>query len=120
VLVPLGDWCVNLTSHLSDEQMQQMLNQEHGGMNEVLADLYAITGDRKYLATAERFNHHAILDPLIRQQDKLTGKHANTQIPKVVGLERNRDVDRQQGGRRGRTFLLGNCHAASFRRVWWK
>ena len=88
VLVRLGDWCVNLTSHLNDEQMQQMLNQEHGGMNEVLADLYAITGDRKYLVTAERFNHHAMLDPLIQHQDKLTGKHANTQIPKVVGLER--------------------------------
>jgi len=88
VLVHLGDWCVSLTSHLSDEQMQQMLNQEHGGMNEVLADLYAMTKDRKYLAAAERFNHHAILDPLIAQKDQLTGKHANTQIPKVVGLER--------------------------------
>ncbi len=88
ILVGLGDWCVSLTSHLSDEQMQQMLEQEHGGMNEVLADIYAITGDRKYLKTAERFNHHAILDPLIRHEDRLTGKHANTQIPKVVGLER--------------------------------
>lgn len=88
VLVRLGDWCVNLTSHLSDDQMQRMLNQEHGGMNEVLADIYAITGDRKYLKTAERFNHHAVLDPLIRHQDQLTGLHANTQIPKVIGLER--------------------------------
>ena len=88
VMVRLGDWCVSLTSHLSDEQMQKMLNQEHGGMNEVLANLYAITGDKKYLATAERFNHHAILDPLIAQKDQLTGKHANTQIPKVIGLER--------------------------------
>jgi len=88
VLVRLGDWCVNLTSRLSDAQMQQMLNQEHGGMNEVLADLYAITGDRKYLTTAERFNHRAILDPLIHHQDQLTGMHANTQIPKVVGFER--------------------------------
>ena len=88
ILVRLGDWCVNLTARLSDEQMQQMLNQEHGGMNEVLADLYAITGDGKYLATAQRFNHRAILDPLIQQHDQLTGKHANTQIPKVVGLER--------------------------------
>jgi hypothetical protein len=68
--------------------MQQMLNQEHGGMNEVLADIYSITGDRKFMVTAERFDHHAILDPLIRHQDALTGKHANTQIPKVIGLER--------------------------------
>jgi len=88
VLVHFGDWCVNLTSRLSDAQMQQMLDQEHGGMNEVLADLYAITGDRKYLTTAERFNHRAILDPLIQHHDQLTGMHANTQIPKVVGFER--------------------------------
>jgi DUF1680 family protein len=88
VLVRFADWAVNLTSKLSDEQMQRMLDQEHGGMNEVMADVYAITGDRKYLATAERFNHRAVLDPLIRHQDQLTGKHANTQIPKVVGLAR--------------------------------
>ena len=88
VLVRMADWCVTLTAHLSDGQMQQMLSQEHGGMNEVLADVYAITGDQKYLVTARRFNHHAVLDPLIQQEDLLTGKHANTQIPKVVGLER--------------------------------
>ena len=57
-------------------------------MNEVLADIYAITGDRRYLETARRFNHRAVLDPLIQHQDQLTGKHANTQIPKVIGLER--------------------------------
>lgn len=88
VLIHLGDWCVNLTSKLSDEQMQRMLDQEHGGMDEVMADLYAITGDRKYLATAQRFIHHAVLDPLMAEEDHLTGKHANTQIPKVTGLER--------------------------------
>ena len=88
ILVRFGDWCVDFTSRLSDDRMQRMLSNEHGGMNEVLADIYAITGDRKYLQAAERFNHKAILDPLIQQQDQLTGKHANTQIPKVIGLER--------------------------------
>jgi DUF1680 family protein len=88
LLVRLGDWCVALTSRLSDEQMQRMLDQEHGGMNEVMANLFEITGDKKYLETAQRFNHKAVLDPLIAQQDQLTGKHANTQIPKVVGLQR--------------------------------
>ena len=88
ILVRFGDWSVAFTSRLTDAQMQRMLSNEHGGMNEVMADIYAITGDRKYLATAERFNHRAILDPLIRHQDQLTGKHANTQIPKVIGLER--------------------------------
>ena len=88
ILVRCGDWCDKLTSGLSDEQMQRMLNQEQGGMNEVLADIYAITGDEKYLRLARRFCHKAVLDPLAHQEDQLTGKHANTQIPKVTGLER--------------------------------
>ena len=88
ILVRCGDWCEKITSGLSDDQMQRMLGQEHGGMNEVLADIYTITGDEKYLRLALRFCHKAVLDPLKRHEDQLTGKHANTQIPKVVGLER--------------------------------
>jgi DUF1680 family protein len=88
LLVNLGDWCVQLTSGLSDEQMEQMLAHEYGGMNEVMADIYTITGDEKYLTTARRFFHHAVFDPLIRHEDRLTGLHANTQIPKIIGLER--------------------------------
>ncbi len=88
VLVRLGDWCVAEISGLSDEEMQRMLGMEHGGMNEALADVYAITGDKKFLAAAEKFRHRAILDPLVAHRDELTGRHANTQIPKVVGLEK--------------------------------
>ncbi len=88
LLVNLGDWCVQLTSGLSDEQMEQMLAHEYGGMNEVMADIYTITGDEKYLTTAKRFFHHAVFDSLIRHEDRLTGLHANTQIPKIAGLER--------------------------------
>lgn len=88
LLIRLGDWCEQVTAGLSDEQMQVMLRCEHGGMNEVLADIYAITNDEKYLRLAKRFNHRAILGPLIRHEDRLTGQHANTQIPKVIGLER--------------------------------
>lgn len=88
ILIRYGDWCVMLISGLSDEQMQNMLKAEHGGMNEVLADIYAIAGDEKYLNAARRFHHKAVLDPLLRHEDKLTGLHANTQIPKVIGLER--------------------------------
>ncbi len=88
VLVRLADWCDTLLANLTDEQMQAMLGTEHGGMNEVLADVYAITGDAKYLRLAQRFSHHAILNPLLRHEDKLTGLHANTQIPKVIGFAR--------------------------------
>ena len=57
-------------------------------MNEVMADIYAISGDEKYLVTAERFYHKAVLDPLVRREDRLTGLHANTPIPKITGLAR--------------------------------
>ena len=88
ILVRFGDWCVDVTSSLSEDQMQRMIGVEYGGMNEVMADIYAITGDKKYLETAKRFNHHAVFEPLERHEDNLTGLHANTQIPKIIGMER--------------------------------
>ncbi len=108
LLVRLGDWCVAVTSGLNDEQMQRMLGMEHGGMNESLADLYAITGDAKYLAAAKRFNHQAVLDPLIAHRDELTGKHANTQIPKVVGLERIATLTGDKAAESGARFFWEN------------
>lgn len=84
----LGDWVIARNQRLSDEQMQRMLNVEHGGMNEALANLFAITGEERYLRIAERFNHLAVLQPLSRGQDVLTGLHANTQIPKFTGAAR--------------------------------
>lgn len=88
VLIGLGDWFLELIKPLEDEQIQQVLRTEHGGMNEVLADLFIITKDKKYLDAAERISHKSILNPLITKQDKLTGLHANTQIPKVIGFEK--------------------------------
>ena len=88
MLIELTDWFVELNSGLSDEQIQDMLRSEHGGLNEVFADVYAITGEEKYLDLSKRYSHRAILDPLIAGEDNLTGKHANTQIPKVVGYQR--------------------------------
>jgi hypothetical protein len=92
VLVRLADWACNEIGPLTDEQMRRMLGYEHGGMNEVLADVSAITGDAKYLRAAERFCDPALLGPLERDEDRLTGLHANTQIPKVIGFERIADI----------------------------
>ena len=86
------DWAVYITSKLSDQQMEQMLGNEHGGMNEVIADAYAMTGDRKYLECARRFSHKRLLTPLSQRQDCLDNLHANTQIPKVVGFERIAEI----------------------------
>jgi uncharacterized protein len=88
VLIRFADWCGALVAKLSEEQLQAVLNTEHGGMNEVLADVCAITGERRYLDLAKRFSHRAILDPLLRREDRLDGLHANTQIPKVIGFAR--------------------------------
>ena len=82
------DWAIDLTSGLTDAQMERALDTEHGGMNEVLADAYAITGERKYLDVAKRFSHRRLLYPLMQRRDCLDNMHANTQVPKVVGFER--------------------------------
>ena len=82
------DWAIDLTAGLTDAQMEQMMGNEHGGMNEVLADGYAITLDAKYLAVARRFSHRMLLNPMSQRVDNLDNLHANTQVPKAVGFAR--------------------------------
>ena len=82
------DWAIDLTAGLTDAQMEQMMGNEHGGMNEVLADAYAITGDPKYLTVARRFSHRMLLDQMSQRVDRLDNLHANTQVPKAVGFAR--------------------------------
>jgi hypothetical protein len=107
-LIGLSDWTCKLLTNLSNSSFQKMLECEYGGMNEVLGDVYALTGDRKYLVLAERFNQKAVLDPLIHREDDLcglpgdtqlatlvgraTGLHANTELAKMVGVARLYEV----------------------------
>lgn len=88
VLVRFSDWIDRACAGVPEDRFQKMLDREHGGMNEVLADVSAITGDERYDKLAHRFSHHALLDPLARGEDTLDGLHANTQIPKVIGFSR--------------------------------
>lgn len=92
MLTGLTDWMIDITAGLSDEQLQDMLRSEHGGLNEVFADVADITGDQKYLELARRFSQKTLLTPLIKDEDRLTGMHANTQIPKVIGYKRIADL----------------------------
>ena len=96
MLVSLTDWMIDITAGLTDQQMQDMLRSEHGGLNETFADVAEITGDKKYLELARRFSHKVILDPLVKNEDRLTGMHANTQIPKVIGYKRIADLAQDQ------------------------
>jgi len=82
------DWGIDITSALSDTQMGTMLDSEHGGINEMYADAYQITGNEKYLAAAKRFSHKMLLDAMSADNDILDNKHANTQVPKAVGFQR--------------------------------
>src|SRR5690606_13613082 len=88
------DWAISLTEKLSDEQMENMLGNEHGGINETFADAYQISGDKKYLIAAKRFSHKELLNPLSKQIDNLDNKHANTQVPKAVGFARIGELDK--------------------------
>lgn len=92
VLTNLAGWFRNVFDNLSDEQIQSILIAEHGGINESMADLYAITGDTGYLTLAGRLNHKAVFDPLAEGRDELAGRHANTQVPKVVGAIRQYEL----------------------------
>ena len=93
MFIALTDWMYELTKDLSDDQLQRMLNSEHGGLNETFADAAAISGDERFMELAKRFSHMKILEPLLRGEDRLTGMHANTQIPKVIGYKRIADIE---------------------------
>jgi DUF1680 family protein len=82
------DWGIDITSALTDAQMESVLGIEHGGMNEIFADAYQMTGDAKYLAAAKRFSHKELLNAMAARNDNLDNKHANTQVPKAVGFQR--------------------------------
>lgn len=83
-----ADWIGQIMSGLTAEQVQDVLATEHGGINETLVDLYAATGEDKYLQLSKTFHHRAVLDSMALGFDILPGKHANTQIPKFTGIAR--------------------------------
>jgi len=90
--VKFGKWLETVTKNLTNDQIQSMLNCEHGGINEAFAELYAATKDSSFLKESLVFHHNAILDSLAHHKDILPGKHANTQIPKLVGLARRYEL----------------------------
>lgn len=93
MFLQMCSWCADLVAPLSMEQMESMLNNEFGGIDEVLADAYQISGDKKYLDAAKKFSHHWLLDSMADGVDNLDNKHANTQVPKVVGYQRIAELD---------------------------
>src|SRR6266851_1701911 len=92
VVTRMADWVKFRVDRISEAQQQGALRTEFGGMNEVLANIYAATGNPDYLRVAHAFDHKAIFEPLLRHEDPLNGLHANTQFPKIIGAAREYEL----------------------------
>jgi hypothetical protein len=88
----MADWAIEWVKPLSDEQLAKVQLTEHGGMNEALFNLYALTGEKKYLDGGYRFEHKDFFNPLAAHEDKLANHHTNTNIPKVIGAARGYEL----------------------------
>ncbi len=95
LLQGMGDWAIDVVAKISTSNMDsQILGTEHGGVNEVLADLFALTGEEKYLEAAKKYSHQEMVNGMQTLNTSfLDYKHANTQVPKYVGFERISQVD---------------------------
>jgi uncharacterized protein len=98
-------WIAGVVTPLSEEQLQKMLICEHGGISETFADLYADTGDEKYLRTSHLFYQKSLLDSLKMMKDVLAGKHCNTNIPKLIALSRIYELTGDSSDRRAAEFF---------------
>ena len=96
MFLKLCDWGLGVIENLNDTQMEEMLDTEFGGINEVYADAFQITSDTRYLEAAKRFSHKYLLDSMANEDDILNGMHANTQVPKAVGYAKVAQYSKDQ------------------------
>jgi uncharacterized protein len=107
VVVKFADWADGLLSRMNDQQIQKMLKVEHGGMIESLVEIYRLTGNDRYLKTAGKFHHRAVFDPIAAGKGEvLAGLHANTQIPKFIGLMRRYQITGNEHDRKTAEFFF--------------
>lgn len=89
----LGDWVYGRTSSWSPETQAVVLNTEYGGMNDIMYELYRATGEEKYAQAAHAFDEEPLFDHILENgHNCLTGKHANTTIPKIIGAVRRYQI----------------------------
>jgi hypothetical protein len=101
----LADWLERHMSHISDTDLQKIMDEEYGGMNWVLSGMYVITGDKKYLSMSKRWHDDHVTMPLTKGIDVLTGIHANTQFPKMSGLAARYPYTADPSDLKGATFF---------------
>ena len=93
VVEGMAGWVKSRTDKSDRAHMERILNfTEQGGMNEVLTNLYAITGKTEYLATARRFDERHYTGPLMHGLDEMKGEHVNSFIPNIIGSAREYEM----------------------------
>ncbi len=92
VLRGMADWADQWSAAIPEQHMQEVLNTEYGGMNEVLYNLAAITGEDRYATAGDRFTKKRFFNPLAARRDELRGLHVNTHIPQVIGAARRYEI----------------------------
>jgi len=103
----LADRVCAALGNLNENQVQNMLRAEHGGMLEVMVDLAEDTGDKKYSEAGRRFFFdNRILGAMEEQRDIFNGIHANTQIPKIAGLARLYEVEGDEKAKTGAEYFF--------------
>ncbi|MCU7549446.1 glycoside hydrolase family 127 protein [Chitinophagaceae bacterium LB-8] len=101
----MGSWAYQKLKPVTPKQRTIMLRNEFGGINESFYNLYAITGNKEYQWLAEFFYHNEMLDPLKEEKDILEKKHANTYIPKLLGLTRDYELEGKGDGHKVADFF---------------
>ncbi len=97
VVIKMADWTGYIIKNLNQVQMQKMLTCEYGGMNDVLANIYSITGNKKYLDLSYRFYDDFVMKPLSEKIDPMPGKHSYTNVPKAIGSARQYELTANKG-----------------------
>jgi DUF1680 family protein len=92
ILVRWARWFSRWTSQFTQDQMDDMLDVETGGMLESWADLYSVTGEKEHYDLIHRYDRRRLFDPLLAGKDMLTNMHANTTIPEIHGAARAWEV----------------------------
>lgn len=105
VVSKMGSWAYNKLKPVTAEQRVLMLRNEFGGINESFYNLYALTGKPEYKWVAEFFYHNEMLDPLKEGKDILEKKHANTYIPKLLGMTRQYELEAKGDGDKIASFF---------------
>jgi DUF1680 family protein len=92
VAVKLAGWVDNWTAARSEDRMQDILNEEFGGIGESLYNLAGVTGDDRWAHAGDRFQKKIFLRPLLERRDELRQLHANTHIPQVIAAARRYEL----------------------------